>query len=271
MTYDIRPLSFGEILDRAFRVYRDNFLLLFGISAVMWIPSGIILATASVIGNAAAFTLYFIFLTIAAPIMQAALTLGIAEAYLDRTITISEAFTSVRPIFLPIVGTYLFIAVIFLVTGGVVGGVTYVISKPLFVVALIVLGVAAFYFGVCWSLAGPVMIVERRFGMAALRRSRELVVGAWWFTLGITLTASLIASVPVGALRFVWAFIPVIGVVLSAATQAVSGAYGMVAAVIYYFDRRCRTEDFDLRLLAEQVRSQSTPKMMPSRGSSSLA
>jgi hypothetical protein len=25
--------------------------------------------------------------------------------------------------------------------------------------------------------------------------------------------------------------------------------------VIYYFDRRCRTEDFDLRFLAEQIRS----------------
>ena len=50
MAYDIRPLSFGEILDRAFRVYLDNFVLLFGISAVVWIPSGILLASAALIG-----------------------------------------------------------------------------------------------------------------------------------------------------------------------------------------------------------------------------
>ena len=43
MTYDIRPLSFAEILDRSFRVYLDNFVPLFGISAVVWIPSGILL------------------------------------------------------------------------------------------------------------------------------------------------------------------------------------------------------------------------------------
>ena len=51
MTYDIRPLSFGEILDRAFRVYLDNFALLFGIAAIIWVPSGIILASGALLGT----------------------------------------------------------------------------------------------------------------------------------------------------------------------------------------------------------------------------
>jgi ABC-type transport system involved in cytochrome c biogenesis permease subunit len=106
--------------------------------------------------------------------------------------------------------------------------------------------------------------------MSALRRSRELIIGSWWRTIGIIVTAGLIAAVPAGALRFVWAFIPVIGVILTAATQAVSSTYSSVALVIYYFDQRCRTEDFDLRLLAEQVRSQSAPAMAAAPGSSSL-
>jgi hypothetical protein len=29
--------------------------------------------------------------------------------------------------------------------------------------------------------------------------------------------------------------------------------------VVYYFDRRCRLEDFDLRLLAEQIRAEGVP------------
>ena len=115
------------------------------------------------------------------------------------------------------------------------------------------------------------MIVERHFAMAALRRSRELVLGSWWRTVGILLTAGLIAGVPAAALKFVWGFIPLIGVILTALTQAVSSTYSAVALIIYYFDRRCRIEDFDLRLLAEQIRAQSAPAMTPAPGSSSLA
>jgi hypothetical protein len=145
------------------------------------------------------------------------------------------------------------------------------VSPLLFALMLIVAIVIGGYFLVCWSLIGAVMIVERRFGMSALRRSRELVVGSWWRTFAILFTASLIANVPASALKFVWAFIPVIGAVLTAATQAVTGAYGMVALMIYYFDRRCRTEDFDLRLLAEQIRSEGQPTIATGPGSSSLA
>jgi hypothetical protein len=268
MAYDIRPLSFGEILDRAFQVYFDNFVLLFGIAAVVWIPSGIILASGSIVGNAAAAVLNLIFLMVAAPIMQAALTIAVSEAYLDRPVTIAEAYQSTRPIFLPLIGTYLLMGLLFVIPAAV-AGVTFMVSRALFVIAVIAGAVIIFYFIGCWSLVGPVMIVERRFGMSGLRRSRELVIGSWWRTIGILVTAGLIAGVPASALRFVWAFIPVIGVILTAATQAVSSTYSSVALVIYYFDQRCRTEDFDLRLLAEQVRAQTGPTT--ATGSSSLA
>lgn len=270
MTYDIRPLSFGEILDRAFRVYLDNFVLLFGIAAVVWIPSGILQASAVVIGNNAATIIDAIFMLVAAPVMQAALTIGIAEAYLDRPMSIAGAYQSARPILVPFFGTYLLMAVLFLVPGAVVGA-TLMVSQALFGLLLFVFALVIFYFVGCWSLIGPVMIAERHFGMAALRRSRQLVLGSWWRTIGILITAGLIAGVPAAALKFVWGFIPVIGLILTVATQAVSTGYSGVALVIYYFDRRCRIEDFDLRLLAEQIRSQGAPTMTPAPGSSSLA
>jgi hypothetical protein len=266
MTYDIRPLSFGEILDRAFRVFLDNFALLFAIAATVWIPSGIILATSGIIGRPAANVLNLLFLMVAGPVMQAALTVAVAEAYLDRPIAIVEAYRAARPIIMPLLGTYLLVGVVLLAPGLLIGG-TYFIAKPLFVIALIIYLVVMFYFIGCWSLTGPVMIVERRFGMSAPRRSRELVLGSWWRTVGILFVASIITTVPAAAVDFVWAFIPVIGVILTAATQAITSSYQLIALVIYYFDRRCRTEDFDLRLLAEQVRSQTAP----TASSSSLA
>src|ERR1700722_13236113 len=107
MAYDIRPLSFGEVLDRAFRVYLDNFVLLFGISAVVWIPDGVLLLSSHVIGNQAAAIVNIIYLSITGPILAAAHIFAVSEVYLDRPITIAEAYRSTRPIILPLLGTYL--------------------------------------------------------------------------------------------------------------------------------------------------------------------
>ncbi len=274
MVYDIRPLSFGEILDRSFRVYVDNFLLLFSISAVVLIPAAILLATGRVIGNSAASVLELLWLLVAAPAMHAALIIGVAEAYLDRPVSLAEAYRAAKPIFVPFIGTYLILILIVSVPAILFGGLLALAgaSSRVLLVLVLIAGIAiGLYFLVCWALAGPVMIVERRFGMAALRRSRQLVVGSWWLTIGILITAGLIANVPSIALNLVWGFIPVLGVVLGAATQAAASAYSMIALMIYYFDRRCRVEDFDLRLLAEQIRSQSASAMTPVPGSSSLA
>ncbi len=139
------------------------------------------------------------------------------------------------------------------------------------IISVIVFGSGLAYFLIRWALIGPVMILERRFGWRSLRRSRALVKGAWWQTLGIVVVAAIIANAPAYALGFVWRYIPVVGSILGSATHALSTTYGMVVSVIYYFDRRCRTEDFDLRLLAEQVRAQSKTAMEPAPESSALA
>ena len=121
--------------------------------------------------------------------------------------------------------------------------------------------------GVDWASDDP----ERRFGWHALRRSRALVKGEWWRTLGILVVAAIIANAPAYALGFVWRYIPIVGSILGSATHALSTTYGMIVSVIYYFDRRCRTEDFDLRLLAEQVRAEAKTAMSPATESSALA
>lgn len=267
MAYDIRPLSFGEILDRAFRVYLDNFALLFGISAVVWIPDGLILACAPLIGKVATGVLSTLFLSVVGPVLAAAHIVAISEVYLDRPITIAEAYRTTRPIILPLLGTYLLMVLLFAVPAAIVFGVAFAISPVVAAIALFPGGVIAIYFAITFALIGPVMIVERRFAMAALRRSRELLSGSWWVTFGIMLTAGLIAGAPAAGLRFLWAFIPVVGVLLTAVTQAVSSTYSSVVLVIYYFDRRCKTEEFDLHLLARQVRSESV-SIAPTPGSS---
>jgi hypothetical protein len=114
------------------------------------------------------------------------------------------------------------------------------------------------------------MVIERRFGVAALQRSRQLVIGSWWRTFGVLLAAGLIADVPGSALKFLWGFVPFFGAVLTGATRAVTSTYGAIVLMIYYFDRRCRTEEFDLLTLAEQIRNQGSNRLISPQGVRSL-
>jgi hypothetical protein len=285
MAYDIRPLSFSEILDRAFRVLLDNLVVLFAISALVSIPVGVLLeigtkfvrpATISILG----FTVLFVVI----PVQHAALIVGVGEVYLDRAVSVEKAFRTTLRLAPAVIGTYLLVGVIIffgaalgaIVVGGLVGAVlpNGGAKTPSMLMGLIIAIVVAsgmVYFLTRWALTGPVMILERRFGWRSLRRSRALVKGAWWQTLGIVVVAAIIANAPAYALGFVWRYIPIAGSILGSATHALSTTYGMVVSVIYYFDRRCRTEDFDLRLLAEQVRAETQPSMSPAPDSSALA
>lgn len=272
MAYDIRPLSFSEILDRAFRVYRDHFALLFGICAIILIPIRT-LDSPRVVGNQVTLIVNLIFLLAGEPVMDAALTIPIASVYLGRSTSIRDAYKSVLPIVLPFIGTFLlFFALIFgmllLWIALIFAMVMAVAFSPMrlslievrTIAEVVLVGgffVISGYFIMPWALFEPVSVVERRFRMASLRRSRDLVGGSWWRTLGIVLTAFFIVAIPLVSLRFVWGFVPGLGVVLTAATEAIVAVYSRIVVLVYYFDRRCRKEDFDLRLLAEQIRAQS--------------
>ena len=251
MAYDIHPLSFGEVLDRGFRVLRDNIVLLAGIAAVVFMPFGVLQAlgqtSSRMFGSIAN-----LFILLAAPVLQAALTVAIANVYLGKPISIEDAYRSAMAILVPLLGTYLLLY-LFLILG---------------FIFLIIPGI---YLMNCWVFAGQVMIIEQRFGMESMRRSRTLVRGAWWATFAITLSAGLISEVPTLALAAIWSFIPFFGPILTAATRSVTSTYAAIVVVIYYFDRRCRVEDFDLHFLAEQIRAESRADSAPAAGASTVA
>ena len=200
------------------------------------LPAGVMMAVKAA-GHPAIPILGLLVTLIFTPVMMVALTTAVASVYLDRPVTIGDAYRAVGNVFKPVIGTALLLDLLML----------------LGFIALVVPGI---YFAVCWSLVVPVMIVEHRFGMIALRRSRQLVRGAWWQTLGIFLVATLIIRIPAAVLDMLWSSIPALGPILTATMSSIAEAYSLVVVVIYYFDRRCRVEDFDLRLLAEQIRAE---------------
>jgi hypothetical protein len=271
MAYNLRPLSFAEILDRALRVLIDNAFVLLGISAIVFVPESLV----SKLGPAFAI-IAGISLIAAAPLFQAAITSAIAAIYLDRPVTIATAYRSGWSILLPFVGTSFLLyspVIVIAVLWGVAFGVAKVMGG-----AAVVLLVLSFLIGIPlmlylvtrWSLIGPIMIAENRFGLSALRRSSELVKGVWWRTFGLSLVAGLLLQIPLGALGLIWSSLPVLGPILSGVATSITTAYYAIAIVVYYFDRRCRVEDFDLRHLAEQIRAEGTASSQNSSGAPSI-
>src|SRR5260221_5259984 len=117
--FDLRPLTLGEILDRTFTLYRRNFLLFVGISAI---PQTLVLAINVISlllgtkGTARAFTGLGVALSLVLALgvaivavlaiffSQGATILAVKDLYLGRPASILDSFRRTRAEILPIIG-----------------------------------------------------------------------------------------------------------------------------------------------------------------------
>src|SRR5438270_6032226 len=109
MAANLRPLSTGEVLDRSFHIYRKNFVLFAGISAV---PQLSLLAVqllflllgsrGAVTGKSLALTagfgalLVILVSVVVSSIATAATTFGVSDIYLEKPTSISSCFARVK-------------------------------------------------------------------------------------------------------------------------------------------------------------------------------
>ncbi len=242
MSYELRPLSFGEILDQAFKLLRDHFRVLIAITGCFYVPYSLITAlsrTANA-GSGGEFGAILVGLVSSlvmgavAPLVQLATMSAVSDAYLRAPSTVGGAYRIALKAYVPYMGTSLLM--ILALTG-----------------LVLLLFVPAIYFGVSWSLIGPLMIVEHTAGRAALKRSRALTKGHWWRTLGVVFVPLFVISFAQIGLSTVLGAIPFLGGALIGAVQATTAAYTSVVLIVLYVDLRCRKEDFDLQMLASQV------------------
>ncbi len=243
MPYQIQALSVGGILDHSFRLIRDRILVLWGISALVYVPFAIVtelLAGPTATGDPASgqlmlvFALTVIVVGLAFPLVQLAIIHTVAETYLGREVSIGSAYSNTKGLYVRYLGTVILVGL-----GAMLG-----------FVLLIIPGI---YLVIIWALVGPVVVIERISGTAALGRSRALVRDNWWRVLGIAFLAGVLSSVLSGGFQFVFAFIPFVGSALTGAVNALAFTFTSSVSVLIYFDLRCRHEDFDLQVLAEQV------------------
>jgi fumarate reductase subunit C len=275
----LRPLGLGDLFDGAVRIFRQQFGLLFGMSVLALTPIAVIGAAVQLLAAALARTagpatavLLFVPLLLSVPIYFAAFDVSfgaqvyaVSQARFGRRTTMGEAFRHALRHFWPMLGVQL----------------VYLIALGLMFVTFI--GIPfALYFAIAWGFVFHAVLLEDAGVFAAFGRSRQLVRGYWWRTLGFTLLFMLFILVVSLGVLFVLSLIGfaigflatasgggsgalespvyiVLSTVLNLLGSAITTPLTYCAWVLYYYDLRVRKEGLDLAVRAEELAPTAPP------------
>jgi hypothetical protein len=246
----LRPLSVVELLDRALSLYRNHFLLFFGIGLV---PRGAALAIALWADATLHFgmphrsvpvffmllgqwiiTLPIYMITLA--ISHAMTMLAVSNAYLQRPLRLHEAYMKARPY----LGTLFWLAL--------QTTIRILLGFLLFVIP----GV---YLALSYSVSVPAAVFENLKAGKALERSTELTEGYRGRIFGLYFFYWLMSYIVTFSARYLVrlhdpAFL---GTVLIECVRFFSGALTtpvlLIAFALLYYDLRVRKEAFDLQYM----------------------
>jgi|SRR5580704_2422650 hypothetical protein len=270
-TFDLRPLSLGEILDRTFTIYRGSFLLFIGISAIprilvlilnlaqvfvlvpMGIPMGGVgqhppgspeallkgLGALMIIG-----TLGFVVGLLVVLLTQGATIVAVSEIYLGRSITIAESFRKVRGD----LGTLLGLLILNVLA--VIAGFIFFIFPGIYIGCRLLVSVPA----ALSENIGPVEALERSFALTKDNAGRAFLILLLYVAL--SMGAGLLFAAPFqigvmlsknspGMMTF-WLAMTQVGAFIASVLVI---PVVTIASAVFYYDLRVRKEAFDLQLL----------------------
>jgi hypothetical protein len=294
----LRPLGVGDVLDELFAVYRRGFKTFMAIAAIVHLPLALLslpLAMTSAAywreqqGGAWWFgTRYFaggpmepwqsalslvlvLFSTVAGCLEMGAIVHATSALYVGEPSTVGGAYRQAFGRFWALfrIGVLLVVAAAAVM---VVWLLPAALGPALICVTTPLVAILGMWLVVRWSLAIPALVVERVGASQALRRSTELVRGAWWRSF-VTLLLVTILSMVLWLLAVV-----LVGAIIAGAQAVIApGLNGpadwaailesllnnvvgwLVAPLFYigvtilYYDRRVRGEAYDLSLMARDL------------------
>jgi len=244
----LRPMDYGEILNEAFDLYKRNFGLFAGIGACVYIPYYLLLAVGARFPIIAAVALVAFYIPMAAA--NGAIIKALADRYLGREATIAGSwayvFRRLAPYFL-----------------------TAILAVLLFMIGFILLCVPGIIVAFWLYFLYNVMIVEDRFYVEAIQRSRELAAGQWLRIFVVAVLSFLIygaVMVILGmfvGLQFVFTgkagaaevpmWVSVSRGLAQGVTTTIVAPIVSLMSVLLYFDVRVRKEGFDIELLSQEM------------------
>ncbi|MGD0112219.1 MAG: hypothetical protein ABSD48_10160 [Armatimonadota bacterium] len=235
----LRPMGLLEIIDQAFRLYRRNFWLFFGIAAFVYVPLGLVQAVPALAA------LSVIVLLPAYFVASGALTKAVSDRYMGYPVTVGAAYRFVLKRFGPFLLTLL--AAFALILSGAI---------------LLFVGMVVFAFWAAFVM--QVFIIEDKRYFRAVWRSRFLIGQGVWAQLVVLLIitsviASVIQYVPLGALvlasaagkesAVMWLIMGMVMGISNALVLPIT----LISVIMLYYDSRIRKEGFDLETLAREL------------------
>lgn len=282
----LQPMGVGDILDTTFSLYRKHFLLFLGIASIYFFAilieyflKGLISSTIQKALIPTLTAIPFAIVSIGGVIFAS------AAVYLGENITGSAALKQVFKRFFPVLGSHLIWRLFFVFTFLSIGfSIILTIRQGASGILLGLIGFPiAFYFLICWVFHLPIVLLEEPRVVYALKRSTELVRGAWWQVVGILililLTSYAIAVIFKVSLGFMFVFTKFAGntdlrsilewsimdrvldtsnfffyIIMTCADLILTTLVfpiWTIGLTLLYFDRRTRKESSDVELTAD--------------------
>jgi len=242
-SYDLRPLSVGEILDRGIGLFRSHFVILVGVAAVCQGPATVLslyVALAGGVVQHAGLWLLSAVVSFLGYLLAAGATLRVvSEAYLGHQPDLGGALRFAGRKMWP-----LFVA------GGTSGLLSTLAALMLLVPGIIV---------ACgYAVVSQVVVLERLDRATdALRRSWGLTRGAKGKAFVLFFVSSVLVFVPGMAANLLALLVlrtsPELGQVLAQVLYLVIRPIVACVFTLFYYDLRVRKEAFDLELLSQQI------------------
>ena len=266
---DLRPLSLGEILDRTFSLYRRNFLLFLGITAIpnllilglnlaetmmselpaapaqrtvqdLQSRAGTGLMAFGFIGLIVGVVVYLVAYLFA----QGGTVFAVSEIYLGRTTTIGASLSRMRGQLGSLFGVTLLNGL------AVMGATIFLIIPGIYLACRLVTCVPA----ALLEDLGPRASLERSFRLTKDNAGRSFVIFFLYFILlygaimllmfPFAMMAGLSAKDP-SAMRM-WLALAQVG---NVAAAVLVGPFLTIATAVFYYDLRVRKEAFDLQVM----------------------
>jgi hypothetical protein len=267
---DLRPMSLGELLDRALQLFRQLWrpLLLIGLIGI--IPSVLnnLTVTARTLPIKLPFIPFLIQTRVASgsgswvlwlgsillgPFINGTVVMVATQAILGQSVSLRAGMQAARRRYAGLFGTSNLFGLTLVLSG--IGLALFGLILPFLILPLIL--IAYVYFSTIWAFRSQaVLLDESPGGSEALTRSSSLVKGRFWPTAGFMLLLGL------GMLVFTFGtqmllgyalrFLPgglVTGWLLAVANAlpaAITAPVSALATTLLYYDTRMRKEGFDL-------------------------
>lgn len=260
----LRPLTIGEILDRALRIYRSHFGLLLSICLAALAPVTILQVISQLLWNTTALVdlIQSAFVQL---LVSGALVAAIAKAYLSQPPTMGEAYRTASEHYGSAWGANFLmgLAIIAPVFAVSCAATMLRMGEGIWLVLLLIVPLAVFL-GTRWSLLLPSILLEDLGSQAGMRRSWDLTEGSFWKVFGTSFLASLLIIVLATLPQLVIAYglemllpnVPIVAVVETVLTQLgimLTLPVSVGVSVVLYYDLRVRKEAFDLALQAQEA------------------